>query len=179
MTAAQKRALETLWPGFGIPGAPEMLDLDEVFGRVAPRTLEIGFGNGELLASMAAENPDADFIGVEVHEPGIGHCLLALQQQALSNVRLIAHDGVEVLQQRIPDGALSRLNLFFPDPWPKKRHHKRRIVQPPFVSLVARKLEPGGLFHVATDWGRVRRPHRVRRCGQRAVRRGDRPGRGA
>ncbi len=152
MTAAQKRALEELWPSYGIDYSTRELDLDRVFGRSARRTLEIGFGNGELMTDMAADRPDLDFLGIEVHEPGVGHCLLALAKRGLTNVRLIRHDAVEVLAHQVPDAALDRVNLFFPDPWPKKRHHKRRIVQPEFVALLARKIAPGGLFHVATDW---------------------------
>ena len=152
MTPAQKRALDTLWPKYGIDFVAAELDLDDVFGRSAPRTLEIGFGNGELLAEFATRQPGTDFIGIEVHEPGVGHCLLALEQRGLTNVRLIAHDAIEVLRQQLPDAALSQVNLFFPDPWPKKRHHKRRIVQPAFVDLLAAKISSGGHFHVATDW---------------------------
>lgn len=152
LTAAQQRALETLWPDYGIDYAPRLLDLDEVFGRHAPRVVEIGFGNGEVLLALAEAMPDHDFLGIEVHEPGVGHCLLGLARRGLTNVRLIRHDAIEVLAQQIPDGSLARVNLFFPDPWPKKRHHKRRIVQPDFVALLAAKLEHGGLFHVATDW---------------------------
>ncbi len=152
LTAAQQRALETLWPRYGIDYAPRPLELDAVFGRHAPRVLEIGFGNGDALLAMAEAMPGHDFLGIEVHAPGIGHCLLGLERRGLTNVRLIRHDALEVLAQQIPDGALARVNLFFPDPWPKKRHHKRRLVQPAFVALMADKLEPGGLFHVATDW---------------------------
>ena len=152
LTTAQQRALDELWPRYGIEYSPDLLDLDEQFGRAAPRVVEIGFGNGELLARMAAANPDQDFIGIEVHPPGVGHCLLEIERLGLSNVRLIRHDAVEVLERQTPDAALSQVNLFFPDPWPKKRHHKRRIVQPAFVELLTRKLEPGGRLHVATDW---------------------------
>jgi tRNA (guanine-N7-)-methyltransferase len=152
MTAGQRRALEELWPRYGLDFRPALLDLDAAFGRQAPRVLEIGFGDGELLASMAAAAPGEDFLGVEVHEPGVGHCLLLLERQGLSNVRLIRHDAVEVLSHQLPDASLAAVNLFFPDPWPKKRHHKRRIVQPEFMRLVATKLQPGGMFRLATDW---------------------------
>ena len=152
MTAAQGRALQQLWPLHGIDFSRKVLDLDAIFGRRAPRVLEIGFGDGELLAEMAAREPDHDFLGVEVHEPGVGHCLLLMEKRGLTNLRLIRHDAVEVLREQIPDGALQRVNLFFPDPWPKKRHHKRRIVQPDFMRVVAARLRPGGLFHAATDW---------------------------
>jgi tRNA (guanine-N7-)-methyltransferase len=114
--------------------------------------VEIGFGNGETLTSMALRDADFDFLGIEVHGPGVGHCLLLIERLGLNNLRLIRHDAVEVLREQIPDGSLQQVNLFFPDPWPKKRHHKRRLVQPEFMALVAAKLTPGGLFHVATDW---------------------------
>ncbi len=152
ITPAQKRALQTLWPVYGIDYQPGELKLDEVFGRKAQRIMEIGFGNGELLVSMAAQSPDTDFIGVEVHEPGVGHCLLAIQSQNLTNVRVICHDAIEVLKHQIPDRSLQAVHLFFPDPWPKKRHHKRRIVQPDFVELISQKIDTGGLLHTATDW---------------------------
>lgn len=152
ITAAQCRALTELWPRWGVEFRPELLDLDQVFGRRAPRVLEIGFGDGDLLTSMAAQHPETDFLGVEVHDPGIGHCLLQIEQLGLSNVRLIRHDAVEVLQQQLPERSLAGVNLFFPDPWPKKRHHKRRLVQPEFVRLLAARLAQGGEFRVATDW---------------------------
>jgi len=152
ITPAQRRALAELWPRYGIEFGPEPLDLDRVFGRRAPRVLEIGFGDGELLAQVALEQPGIDCLGVEVHQPGIGHCLLLTERLGLGNLRLIAHDAVEVLRHQIPDASLQRVNLFFPDPWPKKRHHKRRIVQPEFARLLVAKLVPDGLFHVATDW---------------------------
>jgi tRNA (guanine-N7-)-methyltransferase len=152
MTVAQRRALDALWPRFGIAFEPRPLDFRQAFGRDAPRVMEIGFGDGELLAAMAAAEPGTDFLGVEVHEPGVGHALLLIEKLGLANVRLLRHDAVEVLERQVPDGGLAGLNLFFPDPWPKKRHHKRRIVQPEFARLVARKLAPGGVFHVATDW---------------------------
>ena len=152
MTNAQRRALDKLWPQYGIDYTEHALDLDGLFGRHASIVLEIGFGNGELLADMAAANPAQDFIGVEVHEPGVGHCLLAIEAAQLTNVRVSRTDAIAVLHQQIPDAALSRINLFFADPWPKKRHHKRRIVQSDFVELIRRKIGGGGLFHVATDW---------------------------
>jgi tRNA (guanine-N7-)-methyltransferase len=152
ITAAQRRALAELWPRWGIEFHPAPLDLDRLFGRRAPRVMEIGFGDGELLAETAARHPEQDFLGVEVHAPGIGHCLLLIDRLGLTNVRLIRHDAVEVLRGQIPDGSLAAVNLFFPDPWPKKRHHKRRLVQSDFVRLLAAKLAPGGRFQVATDW---------------------------
>ena len=152
MTAAQRRAIEQLMPRHGIPYSPAPLDLDRVFGRNAPRTLEIGFGNGDTLVGLAARAPGRDFIGVEVHPPGVGHCLLAIESLGLKNVRLIAHDAVEVLASQIPPASLDELLIYFPDPWPKKRHHKRRMVQPAFAALVASRLKPLGRFELATDW---------------------------
>ena len=128
------------------------LDLDAVFGRRAPRVLEIGFGMGEALLDMALARPDLDFLGVEVYRPGIGSCLRRIDAGSLTNVRILAEDAMRVLEYMIPDAALTRVQLYFPDPWPKKRHHKRRLVQPAFVALVARKLAHGGVFHMATDW---------------------------
>jgi tRNA (guanine-N7-)-methyltransferase len=152
ITQAQKRALAELLPRYGIPYAPAVLDLDRVFGRAAPRVLEIGFGNGDTLVELASSFPDRDFIGVEVHPPGIGHCLLAVESLGLANLRVVAHDAVEVLAHMIPPASLDEVLVYFPDPWPKKRHHKRRIVQPEFASLVASRLRPGGRFRLATDW---------------------------
>lgn len=152
VTDAQRRALAELWPRFGVEYRAEPLDLAALFGRTAPRVVEIGFGNGELLVAMAVDTPEQDFIGIEVHEAGVGHCMLELARRGLSNVRLIRHDAVEVLETQIPAASLARIQLMFPDPWPKKRHHKRRIVQEPFVAQVARVLLPGGELHVATDW---------------------------
>ncbi len=136
----------------GVPDGDEPLDLDELFGRHAPRTLEIGFGNGESLVALAAAHPERDYLGVEVHRPGIGHLMLRCEAENLTNVRAICRDAVEVLERRVPDGSLDEVLLYFPDPWHKKRHHKRRIVQPAFVELVARKLVAGGVFRMATDW---------------------------
>ncbi len=152
ITPAQDRALKELWPRYGLDFSTDALNLDQVFGRSAERVLEIGFGNGETLVRESVENPGTDYIGVEVHEPGIGHCLIAARDAGLTNLRIIKHDALEVLQYQIGDGALVRLNLLFPDPWPKKRHHKRRIVQAPFLRLAARKLAAAGMLHIATDW---------------------------
>ncbi len=161
-TKAQDRALAELWPRFGLPthgpgptlgpGNPPLLDLAGEFGRVAPCVLEIGFGNGDALVTMAAESPDRNFLGVEVHEPGVGHCLLAIERLGLSNVRLLMQDAMDVLRDRLPDRSLLGVHLYFPDPWHKKRHHKRRLVQPEFVALLAAGLATGGYFHAATDW---------------------------
>jgi tRNA (guanine-N7-)-methyltransferase len=152
MTASQQRALDELWPDYGVEFRPERLSFVDLFGRTAPVVLEIGFGNGETLVEQAAAHPDMDFIGVEVHAPGIGHCLLRAQAAGVMNLRVVAHDAIEVLNDQVPAGSLTRLNLYFPDPWPKKRHHKRRILQPSFLPLVADRLRDGGRIHVATDW---------------------------
>jgi tRNA (guanine-N7-)-methyltransferase len=155
LTRAQERALAELWPRFGIPAATHdagALDLDALFGRKAPRVLEIGIGNGAALLGMATEDPDRDYLGAEVHAPGIGHCLLEIERLRLGNVRLFMEDAVGVLRDRLSDHSLTGVHLFFPDPWHKKRHHKRRLVQPPFIELLARKLLDDGYFHVATDW---------------------------
>jgi tRNA (guanine-N7-)-methyltransferase len=152
ITDAQRRALEEYWPRFGIEFEPGWLDLDRCFARAAPRTLEIGFGNGEHLLQRAAAQNDRDFLGIEVHQPGVGHLLLAAAKAHLTNLRVIAHDAVEVLEHQLAPGTLDEVQLLFPDPWPKKRHHKRRIVQPEFARLVASRLTPAGRFHLATDW---------------------------
>jgi tRNA (guanine-N7-)-methyltransferase len=152
MTNAQERAWRELWPRWGLERSAVAFDFAEIFGRVAPVTLEIGFGNGENLIALAAAHPERVFLGLEVHPPGVGHLLLQCEAQRVCNVRVVCQDAVEVLQQRVPDAALDEVLLYFPDPWPKKRHHKRRIVQPPLVELLARKLAPGGTLRMATDW---------------------------
>jgi len=152
VTVAQQRALEALWPKYGIDFTAQLLELPALFGRVAPCTLEIGFGNGENLLALAAAHPQRDFIGVEVHRPGVGRLLLGLEAGALRNVRVICHDAVEVLEQQIAPASLAEILILFPDPWPKKRHHKRRLIQPPFAELLARALMPGGVLRLATDW---------------------------
>lgn len=152
VTKAQEEALIDLWPVFGIEPGNTPLNIPTLFGRVAPVTLEIGFGNGASLAQMAAAAPERDFIGIEVHTPGVGHLLKLIGEQGLQNVRVMNTDAVEILQQRIPAQSLDRVQLFFPDPWHKKKHHKRRIVQLPFVNLLASRLQTGGVFHMATDW---------------------------
>jgi len=152
MTPAQQSALERLLPRYGLPMGPARLVLDDVFGRHATRVLDIGFGDGEALISCAANNPDLDYLGVEVHEPGIGHLLVLLERAGLGNVKVICGDVVDVMASMLPPSSFGAINLFFPDPWPKKRHHKRRLVQSDFVAAAAGLLEPGGLFHVATDW---------------------------
>jgi tRNA (guanine-N7-)-methyltransferase len=152
MTTAQRRALADYWPRYGVDFQPAPLDLDQLFGRTAPRSVEVGFGNGEHLLERALAQPERDFLGLEVHPPGVGHLLLATAEAGASNVRIIAHDAVEVLQSQISLQSLDEVQLLFPDPWPKKRHHKRRLVQPQFVALVATRLRAGGRFHLATDW---------------------------
>lgn len=152
ITRAQRRALDELLPRWGIPYSPAPLDLAAVFARTAPRVLEIGFGDGDTLVELAAASPQSDFLGVEVHPPGVGHCLLAIESRQLTNLRLIAHDAVEVLANQLPPASLDEVLLYFPDPWPKKRHHKRRIVQASFAALVASLLRQGGRFKLATDW---------------------------
>jgi tRNA (guanine-N7-)-methyltransferase len=151
LTEAQRKALETLWPLYGLePGRP--LDPVAAFGRQAPIVVEIGFGNGDTLALMAADRPDLNFIGIEVHRPGVGHLLLRLKEMGLTNVRVLCADAVEILNHDVADGSLAAVHVFFPDPWPKKRHNKRRLVNPDFMKLVSRKLKQGGVFHAATDW---------------------------
>jgi tRNA (guanine-N7-)-methyltransferase len=152
ITPSQQRAFETLWPVYGVEYRAELLVFERLFGRSAPVVLEIGFGNGETLVEQAAASPDRDFIGIEVHEPGIGHCMLKADETGVTNLRLINHDAIEVLTHQVPHGSLSRLNLYFPDPWPKKRHHKRRIIAPSFLELVADRLTDTGTLNVATDW---------------------------
>lgn len=152
LTPPQQRALQEHWPGLGINASAEPLDFDRVFGRHAPIVLEIGFGNGDTLVQQAKDNPELDFVGVEVHEPGVGHCLLKAHEAGIVNLRLIMRDAIDVLREQLTPGSLQRINLYFPDPWPKKRHHKRRIVQPAFLELVHSRLASSGALHVATDW---------------------------
>jgi tRNA (guanine-N7-)-methyltransferase len=152
MTAAQRRALETLLPRWGVPGGDDAIAIDDLFGRRALHVLDIGFGDGEALLTAAANHPDIDYLGVEVHEPGVGHLLLLIERAGLSNVRVLVRDAVEVVERRLPDASFDAIDLFFPDPWPKKRHHKRRIVQAGFLAQCARILKDGGLMHLATDW---------------------------
>jgi tRNA (guanine-N7-)-methyltransferase len=151
-TAAQQRALETLWPKYGLDYRDEPLALDALFGRDAPCTLEIGFGNGVNLAALARAHPGRDYLGVEVHRPGVGRLLLALEHEGLANVRVICQDAVEVLERQIAPGSLAEILILFPDPWPKKRHHKRRLIKPAFVALAGRALAAGGVLRLATDW---------------------------
>jgi tRNA (guanine-N7-)-methyltransferase len=152
MTSGQARALEGLWPRYGVEFSAAPLALDELFGRRAPRTLEIGFGNGEHLAKLAAAHPDRDYFGIEVHRPGVGHLLMLAGASEVTNLRVSDHDAVEVLREQIPPASLDEVLVLFPDPWHKKRHHKRRLIQPPFVELLASRLRPGGVLRLATDW---------------------------
>ena len=141
-----------MWPSFGVEFVGETIDFEALFGRSAPRAVEIGFGNGDSLVELAASRPDMDFLGIEVHEPGIGHCLIRMRETGIDNLRIVCHDAIEVLEQGIAPASLERINLYFPDPWPKKRHHKRRIVAPRFLDLCAIVLKPGGTLQIATDW---------------------------
>jgi tRNA (guanine-N7-)-methyltransferase len=152
MTGGQQRALERLWPQFGLEYAASACDLAVLFGRVAPRVVEIGFGNGANLIHMASEQPDVDFLGIEVHRPGVGRVLLDIERLGLRNVRVSNHDAVEVLGQQLAEACLDEVLVLFPDPWHKKRHHKRRLLNAPFVALLAARLKPGGLLRAATDW---------------------------
>ncbi|MFO7593806.1 MAG: tRNA (guanosine(46)-N7)-methyltransferase TrmB, partial [Pseudomonadota bacterium] len=152
LTPGQQRAIDVLLPRFGIEAGEEPLDLDTIFGRSAPRILEIGFGNGESLARIAKNHPENDYIGIEVHRPGVGHLLMRIEEFGLTNVRVMCADAVEILEKQIPDSSLDALYLFFPDPWHKKRHHKRRQVRPEWAQLVRQKLKTGGKLHMATDW---------------------------
>jgi len=151
-TPAQQRALDELFPLFGLSFANELLDFRDTFRRTAPVVVEIGSGMGETTAEIALAHPQTDFIAVEVHGPGVGSLLRRIAERGIANLRVIRHDAVEVLEHMVPDRSLAGIHLFFPDPWPKKRHHKRRLVQPPFAALAARKLAPGGYLHAATDW---------------------------
>lgn len=155
LTKGQQRALQTLWPTYGLSLddlADKPADLQQIFKRSAPTILEIGFGDGKALLEVAQQNPQQNFIGVEVHQSGIGHLMIRLHDYNLTNVKLFCADAIDVLNTAISDQSLAKICLFFPDPWPKKKHHKRRIVQPDFIDLVAKKLESDGIFHYATDW---------------------------
>jgi tRNA (guanine-N7-)-methyltransferase len=152
LTRGQQQALEQLWPVYGIDFKQGWLDLDTCFKHSAPVTVEIGFGNGDSLLQQAKSNPQNNYLGIEVHRPGVGHLLHLVEDAGITNLRVMNHDAVEVLQQQIPDNSLDCVQLFFPDPWHKKRHHKRRIVKADFIQLIRKKLKPGGLFHLATDW---------------------------
>lgn len=153
LTTGQERALRELWPVWGIEYEESRLDIDKTYGREgAPLTVEIGFGMGKSLVEMALKAPERNFLGIEVHTPGIGACLADIRDKGISNLRIVHHDAVEVLNNMIPDGSIDTLQLFFPDPWHKARHHKRRIVKPEFLDLIMPKLRCGGIIHMATDW---------------------------
>jgi len=149
---AQRRAVDALLPRFGVPFRNAPLDLDNLFGRRAPKILEIGFGMGETTATIAHAHPENDYLGIEVHTPGVGALLKRIAELGLANVRIVQHDAVEVLEQMIAPGTLDGAHVFFPDPWPKKRHHKRRLIQAPLVALLASRMKPGATLHLATDW---------------------------
>ena len=152
LTDGQKRALDEYWPDFGIDDSGEVLDFPAMFGNPGPVILEIGFGNGEATWQMAKAAPDEKFLGVEVHRPGVGRLLLKMEEHGLSNIRIACADAVELLRERIPEASLAGVRIYFPDPWPKKRHHKRRIIQPEFVRLLVSRMRPGAILHLATDW---------------------------
>jgi tRNA (guanine-N7-)-methyltransferase len=152
ITGAQARAFDAHWARYGLDYAGAPRDLDAVFGRRAPRVLEIGFGNGQQLHAAARADPARDHLGIEVHRPGVGRLLMALARDSIPNARVWCHDAVEVLEHEIAPGALAEVRVYFPDPWPKVRHHKRRLVQPAFAALIASRLARGGLLHLATDW---------------------------
>jgi len=152
LTSAQQKALDNYWQDYGIDFSEELLDLATIFGNDAPITLEIGFGNGESLLKQAIDNPERNFLGIEVHTPGVGLLIAGAQKTGISNLRVLRYDAVEVLNHQIPENSLDRVQLFFPDPWHKKRHHKRRILQDDFVESIRKHLRIGGQFHMATDW---------------------------
>ena len=149
---AQQRSFEGMMAEIGVPYVAAPHNLDTVFGRSAPKILEIGFGMGETSAAIAAANPQNDYLGIEVHTPGVGSLCKLVAEGALTNLRIVQHDAVEVLRDMIVPGALSGAHIFFADPWPKARHHKRRLIQSPLVALLASRLQPGGYIHCATDW---------------------------
>jgi tRNA (guanine-N7-)-methyltransferase len=152
ISSAQQRALATLMPAYGIPFADRTLDFDRAFGRSAPRVLEIGFGMGETTAAIAQMRRDDDFLAIEVHSPGVGALLRRIRELGLTNIRIVQHDAVETVAAMIPEASLAGVHVFFPDPWPKKRHHKRRLLKPEFVRAIALRLSSRGYLHVATDW---------------------------
>jgi len=152
VTPAQERALAELWPVFGLDVEGRAVDLDRAFGRSAPRCLEIGFGTGEVIGSLAMAHPETDYLGIEVHRSGVGRLLLQAREANLSNLRVVSHDAVEVLTSAVADRSFDTILIFFPDPWHKKRHHKRRLIDTDFVETLAHKLRPGGVLRLATDW---------------------------
>jgi len=152
MTPKQKKALENLWPQYGLDYQNSVFDFKQIFAREAPTIIEIGFGMGHSLAHLALRHPENNYIGIEVHRPGVGALLAEIEENKIANIRIICHDAIEVLENCVADESIDSLLLFFPDPWPKKRHHKRRIVQPIFAELILTKLKSNGQFHMATDW---------------------------
>ena len=152
LTEGQKRALEELWPHFGIEETGEPIDLASAFGNQAPVIMEIGFGNGEATWQMASAHPQENYLAVEVHRPGVGHLLLKIEEHDLKNIRIACADAVEFLRVSIAPATLDGVRIYFPDPWPKKRHHKRRLIQPSFLRLLASRMRPQGILHLATDW---------------------------
>jgi tRNA (guanine-N7-)-methyltransferase len=152
VSVAQQRAIDTWLPRYGIPYITRQLDLDQAFGRKAPKVFEIGFGMGDSTATIAAAHPEIDYLALEVHTPGVGNLLKLIDSEQLNNIRIMQHDAVEVLRDMIPDGTLDGVHIFFPDPWHKARHNKRRLIQAPFIAKLVQKLKPGGYIHVATDW---------------------------
>ena len=147
-----EEAMNIAWPTFGVAASDEIINLDVVFNRSARKILEIGFGHGDTLLPMALHNPDKDYLGIEVHEPGIAAVMTGILEHDLKNIRVIQHDAVKVLEENIPDQTFSRIHIYFPDPWHKKRHHKRRLINSTFIALLIQKLIPGGVIHCATDW---------------------------
>ena len=152
MTSGQQRAFDQNWERWGLEAADGILDFDAVFGRAGPRVLEIGFGMGQSLVAMAAAAPDTNFVGIEVHRPGVGKLLHSMSEQGVDNIRAYCHDAVEILRDCISPGSLDTVQVFFPDPWHKKKHNKRRLIQPPLVAQIVTRLKPGGRLHLATDW---------------------------
>lgn len=152
MTRRQATAYESLFSKYGLEFNGQHLNFAQLFERNAPTVMEIGFGMGDSLAAMAMKNPATNYIGIEVHRPGVGSLLATIEEQGISNIRIFCHDAVEILEESIPNHSLDGIHIFFPDPWPKKRHHKRRLIQPEFINLLSQKLKAQGLLHIATDW---------------------------
>jgi tRNA (guanine-N7-)-methyltransferase len=152
LSPAQQRAVDTLMPRYGIPYENKLLNLDQAFGRSAPKILEIGFGMGDSTATIAQAHPENDYLCLEVHTPGVGNLLKLIEAQQISNIRIVQHDAVEVLRDMIADASFDGVHIFFPDPWHKARHNKRRLIQSPFIAKLVQKIKPGGYIHAATDW---------------------------